>query len=77
MANQPGQLAVYICDFCGKKMNNRAKLKHHFDSRHLRKVMAVCHQCGIDFLSKSAFNSHNLRVHESGRFLPFWTRLIC
>lgn len=62
------KLANYICDFCLKEFKFRDQLKQHLEQRHMHKVVAICHKCGIDFVNTTLFNQHNARFHQEGRF---------
>lgn len=65
-ATVPGTLAPFICHYCNKQLKDRSKLKYHLEANHLKKVVAMCHLCGINFVSMSGFTQHNLRLHGGG-----------
>lgn len=54
-------MAVYICDFCGRQMQNKVKFDIHMRS-HTNERPFECEQCGRKFKSRGNLSRH-MRLH--------------
>lgn len=67
LSKDPKQVEPFKCHYCAKEFRDREKVKAHLRLVHMTKVGTICHQCGIEFKTRSAFILHHQRQHENGK----------
>ena len=53
----------YACEFCGKKLSTKHRLKTHVERHTGKKEVYKCHLCDKYFTWKDSFNAHMKRKH--------------